>query len=71
MKTDLLMHVYFLLYIYVLCSFKLVFTNYPFNDFLSEFSRLTLFFIYNAWCKNFFNYFLSEYAIFDFWNVEF
>ena len=59
----------FLLYanLYILCSYKLVFL-YPltFSLILPNFPI----FIYNVSHNNFYNYFISEYAILGFWNVE-
>ena len=52
--------------VYVLTNWYLQITNLTSSLNLADLP----FFIYNASHKNFYNYFLSEYAIFDFWDVE-
>ena len=71
MKTGFLMYVILVVYRYIYMSYVL--TTWYFDTPLA--SSLNLadlpFFIYNVSQNNFHNYFLSEYAIFDFWNAEF
>ena len=63
------MHIFFCMYIHIIY----VLTKWYFDTPLTSSLNLAglLFYIYNAIQKNFYDYLLSEYAIFDFWNVEF
>ena len=70
MKIGLLKSAYFC-YMYFYMFYAL--TKWYFDRPLASSLNLAdlLFFIYNVSHNNFYNYFLSEYIIFDFWNVEF
>ena len=70
MKIGLLKSAYFC-YMYFYMFYAL--TKWYFDRLLASSLNLAdlLFFIYNVSHNSFYNYFLSEYIIFDFWNVEF
>ena len=68
-KTGLLMYVYFLLYLYLWSIFWQIGILIPI--WLPLWINHSYLFIYNASHNNFYDYFLSEYALFEFWNVEF
>ena len=62
-KTGLLMHSYFLLYVYL--------TNWYFNTHLTSSLNLADFPFLSIMPVIFYNYFLSELSLFEFWNLEF
>ena len=62
-KTDLLMHSYFLLYVYL--------TNWYFNTHLAFSLNLADFPFLSIMPFIFYNYFLSELSLFEFWDLEF
>ena len=69
-EIGLLMCAYlFCMYIYMFYIFTKLYLHSPLASSLNLADLLV--YIYNASHNNFYNYFLSEYVIFGFWNVEF